>query len=368
MTHAAIGSVQGAAADHCVQPDADLRRKIEFLGRSDSHSGRPTRVAIVETHFSWVFLTDQHAYKLKKPVRGDGFDLRSLEARRRNAITELHLNRRLAPDVYLSVVPLTADDSRLGIAGPGRPVDWLVKMIRLDADRMLDRRLARGGWRYGEIEALAERLASFFATAKRVHLSPAQQLARIRVELRLALAAAERAAEPQLLAAMKPLVRRLDAFLARHSRLLRQRIRQWRIVDGHGDLRPEHIAVDGKPRIIDCIEFRSDLRQLDPASELAYLALECRRLGGPEIEQTLLRRYRERSGDLPPPVLVRFYRTLNAVIRARIAILHLAEPGARTRPELIVRAAGYLAIARAASFSSPRRASGRRHARALLLR
>ena len=71
---------------------------------------------------------------------------------------------------------------------------------------------------------------------------------------------------------------------------------------------------------------------------------------------------------MPPPVLVHFYRPLNAVIRAGIAILHLAEPGARTRQQFIVRATGYLAVAQAASFSSPRRASGRRHARALLLR
>ena len=99
------------------------------------------------------------------------------------------------------------------------------------------------------------------------------------------------------------------------------------------------------PRIIDCLEFRADLRQLDPLNEIAYLALECRRLGGPAIERHLLRRYRARTGDTAPRELVRFYAALNALIRARIAICHLAEPGTRTPREWTARSATYLAIA-----------------------
>ena len=103
----------------------------------------------------------------------------------------------------------------------------------------------------------------------------------------------------------------------------------------------------GLPRIIDCLEFRPDLRQLDPVSELAYLALECRRLGGPPIEGVLLRRYRQRTGDRPPARVTSFYRALNAVMRARIAIEHLADPGGRTRQELLGRADAYIAVAAA---------------------
>jgi aminoglycoside phosphotransferase family enzyme len=153
--------------------------------------------------------------------------------------------------------------------------------------------------------------------------------------------------EPSLRAAMRAVVRRLEAFLVRRRSLLRQRVRERRIVDGHGDLRPEHVYTPGVPRIIDCLEFRPDLRQLDPVSELAHLALECRRLGRRSIGPTLLRRYRERTGDRPPPELVHLYGALNAVIRARIAIEHLADPGSRTREELIGRADGYIAIAAA---------------------
>jgi uncharacterized protein len=328
----------------------EISWKVRFLSSPDSYRGHPSRVELIETHFSWLFLTDTRAYKLKKPVQGEGFDFRSIEARRRNALAELRLNRRLAPDVYLGAVPLVLKaDGRLSIGGPGRPVDWLVKMVRLDTAYMFDRRLARRDWHYAEIEGLAYRLATFFATARRARLTAPQLKSSTTAELRATLAAFQTVRETRLLTALGPIVRRLDTFRARRAALFRRRIEERRFADGHGDLRPEHVYLRGLPRIIDCLEFRADLRQLDPINEISYLALECRRLGGPRIERHLLRRYRERTGDAPPRELVRFYEAFNALIRARIASRHLADPGTRTAPEWTARAAAYLAIAAKAS-------------------
>lgn len=324
----------------------NLADKVHFLSEPKNYPERSSGVEVIETHYSWVFLTDRHAYKLKKPVQGVGFDFHSVAARRRNALAELHLNRRLAPWVYIGVLPLTCEgDGRLKVAGLGVPVDWLVKMRRLDTNEMLDRRIARGNWHYAELEALAHRLAWFFATARRVRLSLPQLLARIKAELRATPNAFEIAGEPQLRTAAKRIVRRLEGFLQRRGHLLRQRIRRRRLVDGHGDLRPEHVYLKGEPCIIDCLEFRADLRELDPVSELAYLALECRRLGGPGIAARLLRRYRSRTQDKTPPELLRFYTGFNALVRARIALQHLSEPGTRTSKEWTNRAATYLEIA-----------------------
>jgi aminoglycoside phosphotransferase family enzyme len=340
------------STDLCVADIADpvaeveIGRKVQFLSRRDGYPEHPSRVQVIETHFSWVFLTDTYAYKLKKPVRGAGFDFRSAAARRRNAMAELRLNRRLARDVYVGAIPLVLRaDGGLSIGGPGRLIDWLVKMIRLDANHMFDSRLARRDWHYAELEALAQTLASFFATATRVRLSAPQQNAGIKAELNDTLVAFSRAHAPGLQTIMTPIMRRLVTFMLRRAVLFRRRVRERRLVDGHGDLRPEHVYLKGMPRIIDCLEFRADLRRLDPVNELAYLALECRRLGGPAIEAHLLRRYRERTGDAPPRELVRFYKALNALVRARIAIQHLDEPGTRTPDQWIARAALYLAIA-----------------------
>jgi aminoglycoside phosphotransferase family enzyme len=321
-------------------------RKVAFLRDPASYPELPARVEVVETHFSWVFLTETRAYKLKKPVTGDGFDFRSAAARHRNAVTEVRLNRRLAPDIYLGVVPITLGaDGALAIAGDGPAIDWLVEMVRLDAERTLERRLVRHELSHTDIMALARGLAGFYARAGRIRLAPVQFRARIERELAASEAAFRAAGKPHLLNAIRRSRRCLISFITRRGALLRERVRRGLIVEGHGDLRPEHIYLNGTPRIIDCLEFRADLRIVDPVGEIAYLALECRRLGDNRVATQLLRHYRRRSRDNPPPDLFCFYVALNALIRARIAIQHLSEPGARSPAEWVNRAAAYLKIA-----------------------
>jgi aminoglycoside phosphotransferase family enzyme len=165
------------------QQEIGIDRKVAFLGSPAAFAEQPSRVELIETHFSWVFLTDRHVYKLKKPLHGEGFDFSSVDARRRNAEEEVRLNRRLARDIYLGVVPLTLESGcDLAIAGAGVAVDWLVEMVRLSAERMLDHRLARGDWRRADINALADRLARFFATARRVNITPTVYFDRLRAE------------------------------------------------------------------------------------------------------------------------------------------------------------------------------------------
>ncbi len=335
-----VGAVHIARAD--IPPD----RKVAFLRSTDSYPEHPARVEVIETHFSWVFLTETHAYKLKKPVKGDGFDFRSIEARRRNAATEVRLNRRLAPDVYLGVVPITLSaDGKLAIGGTGTAIDWLVEMVRLNAEQTLERRMGIHDLNNIDIVALARRLAGFYATASRVRLSLAQFGIRINRELSACERTFRLAGMPHLLNSLNRSRRCLVCFLNRRGVLFRERIHRGRIVDGHGDLRPEHIYLNGAPRIIDCLEFRDDLRLIDPVSEIAYLVLECRRLGNDRVKTQLLRHYRQRTGDNPSRDLLHFYSALNALIRARIAIQHLSEPGARAPAEWISRATEYLNIA-----------------------
>jgi aminoglycoside phosphotransferase family enzyme len=322
--------------------EVGVEAELRFLASPAAYPDRTASVESIETHFSWVFLTDRFAYKLKRRVRADGLDFALPGARRRNAEAECRLNRRLAADVYLGIVPLTWTAGRgLAIGGDGVAVDWLVKMRRLPADRMLDRRLLRGDWHFADIAALADRLARFFAAAPRIDLPPPAYVARLRRECRLADSAFARTGSPALRTAARDVARRLAGYIARRSGLLRARP----IVEGHGDLRPEHIALGSTPRIIDCLEFAAALRRLDPAEELAFLALECARLGAPGIERVLFAHYRRRTGDRPPPELIAFYKALSALVRARIAIAHLAETEVREPAKWPARAAEYLAIA-----------------------
>ncbi len=330
--------------------DVSIATKVALLRDPRNYPDDEDRIEVVETHFSWVFLTRHHAYKLKKPASGEGFDFRSIQARLRNALAEVRLNRRLAPNVYLGIIPLARQpEGALQLYGGGTPIDWLVKMRRLESDRMLDKRLSDCRWTYAELEALAQRLAQFFATARSVQLTSAAHLRAIRLELHRALRVMSDRGEPRLLHASSVLVRSLGGFLARHERVFRRRIGERRVVDGHGDLRPEHVYLKGIPQIIDCLEFREDLRRADPLSELAFLVLECNRLAPSPIERLLFRRYRQRCRDRAPRELIAFYTAFNALIRARLAVEHIAEPGGRSREQWIERAIAYLAVAARAS-------------------
>jgi uncharacterized protein len=328
------------------QPEIGLDRKVTFLGSPLAYPEHPSRVERIETHYSWVFLTDCYVYKLKKPLRGQGFDFTTLAARRRNAETELRLNRRLAAAVYVRVVPLTLErGGDLAIAGEGCAVDWLVKMIRLPAARMLDHCLGRGDLCHAEVNALAGRLARFYATARRVHVRPTVYLDRFRAECRSSHAALQSGGGPALLHATQYVSRALNAFICCRQDLLLRRLESARVVEGHGDLRPEHIYLGPEPVAIDCLEFRADLRCLDAVEELAFLRMECERIGARDVGPLLFRRYCLRTRDFPPPELIAFYKAIAAFVRARLAVLHLQETPVRDPEKWPKRAAEYLAIA-----------------------
>ena len=142
--------------------ELDLAAKVALLRQPQTYPEAPSRIDTVETHMSWVFLTERHAYKLKKPVRYAFLDFSTRAARRRNCAEELRLNQALAPGVYLGVVPLVRDESgNARLEAEGRVLEWLVKMRRLPADRMLDRLIRQRAARESEIEELARRLADF---------------------------------------------------------------------------------------------------------------------------------------------------------------------------------------------------------------
>jgi aminoglycoside phosphotransferase family enzyme len=326
--------------------DATLEEKLGFLARPDAYPEATSRVAAVETHMSWVFLTDSHAYKLKKPVRYAYLDFSTAAARRLDCEEEVRLNRRLAFDVYLGVLPLVRDAvGRLRLGGEGEAVDWLVQMRRLPADRMLDHLLVGGSVTQAEIGRLARLLARFYASAPAEDLTPAAYRDRLAARIednRRELASPEFGLGPEV---PERLGRLQLGFLRAHAALLDRRVEAGRIVEGHGDLRPEHVCLLDEPVVIDCLEFNRAFRILDPADELGYLALECERLRAPQVARWLLEAYGEASGDAPPTVLTHFYQSCRAALRAKLALWHLRDDGRHPPGTWRAAARDYLELA-----------------------
>jgi aminoglycoside phosphotransferase family enzyme len=313
---------------------ATLEAKLAWLSRTDAYPAATAAVERIDTHLSHVFLTDGFVYKLKKPVRRSFVDLSTLQARRVNCIEEVRLNRRLAPDTYLAVVPLVAVDGALRLCegegaaevGDGEVVEWLVKMRRLPRELMLDEAIRSGAVDAGRVDEAARALACFYRDAEPLGVSPRAWRVRQRrqlVEHARDLAAPRYGLEP---AVLERVVAAQSAFLDRESALLDARAAGGRIVEGHGDLRPEHVCLSRPPVFIDCLEFDADLRTVDPVDELGYLALECDLLGAPAIGVAFMRVYRAVTGDEPPAPLLRFHRVQRALLRAKLAAWHLDEP------------------------------------------
>jgi uncharacterized protein len=323
-----------------------LDAKVAALRLPSAYPGCRQPVEAIETHMSWVFLTPDHAYKLKKPVRADGLDFSTIERRHFFCGEEVRLNRRLAPSVYLQVLPLCEGaDGAIHAGGPGQTIDWLVWMRRLPAALMLDQLLARGQARPEHLRQVAQLLCAFYG-----HSSPALR----DVDVYRARLAAEidehegRLCDPGLgfdVARVQQVCSQLRRYVHRHGDVLGARVRAGRIVEGHGDLRPEHIWLGTPVAIIDCLEFSPDLRTLDSVDELGFLALECERAQAPEFARVLLARAVELCGDAPPPGLIDFYQALRACVRGGIALWHLKEPRYRGAPVWRQRAGDYLALA-----------------------
>ncbi len=325
--------------------EPSLSSKVAFLSDARTYGSLQQKPVVLETHMSWVFLAGDRAFKLKKPVRFTYLDYSTLSRRESACRTEAKLNRRLAPSVYLGVAPLRLDDGRYSINGRGTVADWLVVMRRLDSRLLLDRAIYDRTVNAEKIDRAATALAKFYRTADRVMPAPELHKKNWRENIatnRNVLLRADLGISRAPLWRIDRVQRRL---LAGFPMLFEQRIRKGKIVDGHGDLRPEHICLDDPPQIIDCLEFSRVLRTIDPLDEIAFLSVECERLGAAWIGDRVLKIISRGLHDDAPEPLYRFYRCYRATLRARLTIAHLLEPDPRTPEKWAGVAREYLRIA-----------------------
>jgi uncharacterized protein len=324
-----------------------LGDKVRFLSDRAAYPCIPEQVIARETHMSWVFMAGDRVYKLKKPVRFAYLDFSTLDRRAAACRAEDLLNRRLAPDVYLGVTPLTLSAAGLAISGDGPVVDWLVVMRRLQESETLEAALRVGWLKPAQIDQLATALGRFYAHAPRVQLEPETYVVtwqktltancRVLLDARFGLP----------MGCVECIAQVQRRFSMQRSTLLRARIHERRFVDSHGDLRPEHIWLREPVTIIDCLEFDSKLRANDPLDEIAFLHLECERLGGLWAAERIRRHLARAIDDDRASGLFLFYRSHRALLRARLSIAHLLDPNPRTPEKWPRLARVYLKLAAA---------------------
>ncbi len=319
---------------------------VQWLSKPDTYASRPQKVEYLETHISHVFLAGNDVYKLKKPVKFDFLDFSTLAAREHACRDELRLNRRLAHDVYLDVTSITQNDrGDFAFHGDGQVADWLVHMRRLPTVNALDALIERGEVRPEHIRRLIETLVEFYGTLSSVAMTPEEYRNRVLGHVR---------GNRQALAELntyfpQSTVKRVHCFqlqlLCLEPGLFDQRVKASRIVEGHGDLRPEHICLSEPPVIFDCIEFSLDFRLIDVGDELAFLIAECDYLGADWIGPMLVDLYLRQSGDHVPEVLWAFYKSYRACVRAKVAGLRAKQLRASTDAVVAIEARRHLEFA-----------------------
>ncbi len=278
---------------------------------------------VIQTHTSRVFLFADEVLKVKKGVRFSFLDYSTVEARRAMCEKECALNRRFAPQVYLGTVPLgrAPDGSLTPVEEGAEAVEWAVRMGRLPEDGILSDRLARGDVRPADMEALAEILARFYASAARGgEVDRFGLLAQVRENTEENFATTADFPEDLLPDALRRFLAAANArFLAVRRALFEERVRAGRIVDGHGDLKPENIFLTAQgPVVTDCIEFNDRFRYGDALSDVAYLTMGLLAAGRPDLRAAFLARFRAVGERDLPEDLLRYYEVYRAVVKGKI--------------------------------------------------
>lgn len=333
------------AADY--SPAEDYDEILAFLSKPETYEPIPQAVEVLETHMSMVFLVGKRVYKLKRPIKLDFLDFRTLDARRESCATEVAINQALAPGAYLQTLPvMRTENGTLALGGKGDVREWLVVMRRLDSRFALDRLVEKGAVTQHDLDRLCDRLAKFYRNQTPIDLSPDWMMAhwRDRVELDAASLADPLFALPAEL--VEPPIAELRRFLERDAELIKARLSAGRIIDGHGDLKPEHVFLGpDEVLFIDRLEFDERLRWCDPFDEISFLGMECSRLGMPDILPGLIDRLAARLDDRPPEPLLRFYLCHRACLRARLSIEHLRDEDPQTPEKWPRQTRAYLRLA-----------------------
>lgn len=308
-------------------------------------------VAFAETHISWVFMLERDVFKVKKPVNLGFLDFSTIEKRQIACEAEVRLNGRLAPDVYHGVIAVRrGEDGRARIGGTGPVIDYAVHMMRLPDESRMDYLLEAGILPAQAVDAVALELAKFHArcrsdAATAAFGAPAlldenleENFAQTRESIHEYLPRDE----------VHEIVRWQRAFLRGHRALFEQRAAAGHVRDGHGDLRLEHVFVDGERiKVIDCIEFNERFRFADVCADVAFLSMDLARSGRVDLAERLLATYARETNDFDLYSTVDFYESYRAFVRGKISAMVASDPvqGDRRRARAVAEARQYFLLA-----------------------
>lgn len=301
---------------------------IENLQNQALYDHAVEKFEVIETHISWVLLTGQYVYKIKKPVNFGFLDFSTLEKRHFYCEEELRLNRRLAPHLYLGVVAIHGSEEHPELGGQGPVIEYAVKMYQFPQSAQLDRVLTDQGLDVLVMDKLASKVAHFhlsldpvnkdsgFGDISHVREPVLENFRHIRASIKDHTSS--------------PLLDKLELWsqqqLEKLAELIQQRSAQGFVRECHGDMHLRNIALlDDDIIIFDCIEFNKNFYMIDVMSEIAFLIMDFEDRQQDILAQRFLNSYLEITGDYEGLRLLRFYKVYRALVRAKVDALRLGQ-------------------------------------------
>jgi aminoglycoside phosphotransferase family enzyme len=308
-----------------------------------------SRVELVQTQISYVFLADDYVYKIKKPVDMGFLDYSTLEKRLYYCRKEVELNRRLCPDAYLGVVPVTNDNGRYTIDSKGNVEEYAVKMRRLPQDAMMDSLLQKNKVTPQMVKDVAALVAAFHqkaATGEEINKlggldaviqNTSENFAQTEKYFGIIMT-------PETYQRIKDYT---EEFIKANTLLFRKRAAEGRIRDCHGDLHAAHICFYKGICIYDCIEFIDRLRYTDVAAEVAFLAMDLDHYRRVDLSKIFVDAYVKASGDKELLKLLNFYKCYRAYVRGKVNCFQYDDPQIpdKEKDKIIATAASYFRLA-----------------------
>jgi aminoglycoside phosphotransferase family enzyme len=294
--------------------------------KPDAYDEDPCHVELVQTHISFVFLTDNFAYKVKKAVNLGFLDFTTLEKRRFFCNKELELNRRLCEGMYLEVVPINRSDT-IKIKGEGETIEYAVKMKRIAQDKMLSKLLEKNEVDNQLVARIAKIIAEFHSKAETSRkISEFGSLAMIEANWKENFDQTEKFVSKTISAEDFKLIReRTNDYMIRNLPVFRKRQAEGRVRDCHGDIHSGNIFVTDRIYIFDAIEFNERFRYSDVASDVAFLAMDLDFKERTDLSNFLVEKYVEYSGDQELMKLLPFYKCYRAYVRGKVTSFKLED-------------------------------------------
>ena len=318
-----------------------MRTMVKSLLKREAYPEPTLSVEMVQTHVSWIFLTDTHAYKVKKPVDFGFLNFSTIDRRRFYCNEEVRLNRRLCPDIYEGVVEVRETTTGATFRGEGPVIDYAVRMRRLPAERMLDRLVEQGDVSLADMGKVARVIADFHRSAL---TSPAiaeyGQLDRIMLNWQENLEQMVPFESTTLGSEERAVIKAwVSSFAAEYAPLFDRRVAEGFIRECDGDIHLENICMsDDRVCIFDCIEFNERFRCCDTAADVAFLLMDLDYHGRHDLAEEVIRVYREASGDSVMGELLDFYKIYRAFVRGKVESFRLNDGGIDLHERELARA------------------------------